>query len=139
MNTAVRKGRYRPYYLIWIALVVVAGCASRSAIAEYWPDFIALYAGDALWSLMFFLGLGILLPSARTFAIALAVIVFSFGIEVSQLCHADWLEAFRNTLPGALLMGSDFLWSDLVCYTAGVGIGVSGEYIAQIVQKKRVH
>lgn len=144
MNAACQKGRNRLYYAIWMALVIVAGCASRSAIAEYWPDFIALYAGDTLWALMFFLGLGILFPSARTSALALAVLLFSYGIEASQLCDADWLEAFQNTLAGALLMGSDFHWSDLVCYTVGIGIGVSCECIGsygsrgQTMKKRRV-
>jgi len=33
----------------------------------------------------------------------------------------------RGTLPGRLVLGAGFLWSDLVCYTAGVllGLGLS--------------
>ena len=46
---------------------------------------------------------------------------------MSQLYHAPWIDAIRDTLPGALVLGYGFLWSDLACYAAGVALGAGVE------------
>jgi len=38
----------------------------------------------------------------------------------------------RHTLFGRLVLGDDFLWSDLLCYTIGVALGV---WVDKIVSK----
>ena len=48
----------------------------------------------------------------------------SYSIEISQLYHAPWIDAIRNTILGGLILGFGFLWSDLVCYTIGIIIGI---------------
>jgi hypothetical protein len=50
---------------------------------------------------------------------------------VSQLHHAPWIDAIRNTRPGALVLGYGFLWSDLACYVAGVAIAAGVEAAAR--------
>ena len=64
--------------------------------------------------------LAILAPRARTLALAGAALTLSVAVEVSQLYHAPWLDAARDTRLGALALGRGFLWSDLLCYGAGV-------------------
>ena len=54
-------------------------------------------------------------------------LIFSFGIELSQLYQAPWINAVRETRPGALVLGAGFKWTDLVCYTLGCLMGVLGE------------
>lgn len=54
---------------------------------------------------------------------ALAALIFSYGIEISQLYHASWIDALRAYRLGGLVLGFGFLWSDMVCYTVGVGFG----------------
>ena len=54
---------------------------------------------------------------------------FSVAIELSQLYHAPWIDSIRQTTLGGLILGFGFLWSDLACYAAGVGIGVILELI----------
>ena len=49
---------------------------------------------------------------------------FSVTIEVSQLCHASWIDSIRGTTLGGLLLGFGFVWSDLACYAVGVGLGM---------------
>ena len=44
-------------------------------------------------------------------------------IEILQLYKADWIQAIRHTRLGGLILGFDFVWSDIVCYTVGVLIG----------------
>jgi hypothetical protein len=47
------------------------------------------------------------------------LILFCWIIETSQAWHTPWLDAFRNTTFGGLLLGHGFLWSDILAYTAG--------------------
>ena len=129
--------RNRVYYSIFLALVIIAGCSSRSPISESWPIFIVKYAGDTLWALMLFLGLGILFTTLSTAKIAAIVLFFAFGVEFSQLYSADWIVSFRNSFIGAVTIGSGFLWSDFACYTVGCLIGVTGEVIGNIIIHKR--
>ena len=51
-------------------------------------------------------------------------LVFSYLIEISQLYHAPWIDAIRATALGGLVLGFGFLWSDILCYTVGVLLGI---------------
>ena len=48
----------------------------------------------------------------------------SVAVEISQLYHAPWIDSIRQTTLAALILGFGFLWSDLVCYAAGVSLGI---------------
>ncbi len=48
---------------------------------------------------------------------------FSFCIELSQLYHAEWIDAIRQYRIIALIIGHGFLWSDLICYFVGIIAG----------------
>lgn len=50
---------------------------------------------------------------------------FSLGVldEVSQLYHGPIAVAIRSTYLGRLMFGVGFLWSDIICYAIGTGIG----------------
>ena len=61
----------------------------------------------------------------------MAALIFSYSIEISQLYQAPWINAVRNTKIGALALGHGFLWSDLICYTVGIALGVLLEVIFQ--------
>jgi hypothetical protein len=115
--------------LIWAlaaCAVVGLGLASRR-YAWYLPEFLARYAGDTLWALMVFVMIGVLAPRLSTRWVASAALAFSYAVELSQLYHAPWLDKIRNTSLGGLVLGYGFLWSDVVCYTTGVAIGVAAE------------
>jgi hypothetical protein len=118
--------RQRRTPTVWIALIALAcalGIGSRR-FAFALPAFIATYAGDTLWALVAFLGFGLVMPRTSTRHVALLAIVFSVLIEVSQLYDAPWIASIRQTTLGGLILGFGFLWSDLICYILGVGVGV---------------
>ena len=130
-----RRRRNPLVQIILIALACLLGIGSRR-YAHALPGFIAAYAGDTLWALAAFLGFGLILPRYR--------------LEQSQ-CSA-WLSpspsnsASCTTPPGStrsgtrrsggLILGFGFLWSDLVCYALGVGMGVLVDVIGGIVPGK---
>jgi hypothetical protein len=106
-----------------IVLVAVLGIGSRR-FSSILPEFIAAYAGDTLWALAAFLTVGLLLPRSATRTVALLAFGLSVAVELSQLYHAPWIDSIRHSTIGGLVLGFGFVWSDLVCYAAGVGIGV---------------
>ena len=82
------------------------------------PKIIELYSGDILWALMVFLIIAFIFNKKSTIFIISWAIILSYSIEISQLYHAAWIDAIRNTTLGGLI-----LWSDLVCYTIGIIVG----------------
>ncbi len=112
---------------ILLAITCGLGIGSRR-FAGHLPGFVATYAGDTLWALALFLFLGLILPRVATARVAAAAWVGSLLVEVSQLYHAPWIDSIRRTSLGGLVLGFGFLWSDLVCYTVGVGLGVVLEH-----------
>jgi hypothetical protein len=119
-------GRRRRSPLILVSLIGSAGLLGIGSrhYAEHLPGFVAAYAGDTLWAFVAFLVIGLLLPRASTWAVALLALSFSVLIEASQLYHAPWIDSIRLTTLGGLVLGYGFLWSDLTCYAVGVGLGI---------------
>lgn len=113
------RPRSRPLYLALVLAVVVLGLASRRHRAAL-PPFLGAYAGDALWAAMVYLLGAALWSRARVRTLAAGAALFAFCIEATQLYQAPWIDAVRGTRPGALVLGHDFVASDLLCYAAGV-------------------
>ena len=127
------KNRSRRNYFLLLILTMLAGLASRR-FSGLLPEFLQSYVGDTLWALMVFWMMCFVFTKKSSAWIAVASIIFSFGIEISQLYHAPWIEAIRNTTPGGLVLGFGFLWSDLVCYSTGIGLGL---FFEKIILKKK--
>ena len=118
--------RPRPVYFLAILVVIALGLLSRR-FPQCLPAALGKYPGDALWALMVFLGFGCVFRRAPTAIVALAALAFSVAIEVSQLYHAPWIDAVRATLPGRLVLGCGFAWSDLAAYAVGILVGALAE------------
>ncbi|HGH7175832.1 TPA: DUF2809 domain-containing protein [Bacillus wiedmannii] len=115
--------RNRLLYALFTIVIIILGLSSRK-LAFVLPQLLNDYLGDALWALMIFTGFGFLFPKLETKRLALISLLFCYGNEVSQLYHAEWIDSIRATTLGGLVLGYGFLWSDLVAYTIGVGIGM---------------
>jgi len=61
------------------------------------------------------------LPRPRLAMVAMAIAV---AVELIRLVHTPWLDHFRLTLTGALLLGRIFSLWNLVAYAAGIVLGV---------------
>jgi len=123
--------RSQPLYAVLILLTVAAGLASRSSLADHLPAVVTTYAGDTLWALTLFLVLGFTFPKTCTGGIAITALILAFAVEFSQLYQAGWINAVRDTRIGALILGHGFLWSDLICYAAGVAAGWLSELVGK--------
>ncbi|WP_461146729.1 ribosomal maturation YjgA family protein [Spirosoma pulveris] len=136
MPTQPPVNRNRLLYGLLVLCTILIGLASRYFFSDV--QFIKSYVGDALWALMVYFGLAFLFTRWSVKTLALVSIIFSFSIEVSQLYHAPWIDSWRATRLGGLVLGFTFVWSDLLCYSAGVLFGVVMETYLLPIQSRVV-
>ena len=124
----MKPARNRIVYLISVAIVMGLGLSSRK-YAGYLPEWINTYLGDALWAVMIYLFAALLLKDRKSAQIALLSLLFCYLVEISQLYHAPWIDAIRNTRLGGLVLGFGFLWTDIIAYTMGIGVMLAIESV----------
>jgi len=107
-------------FLIIIFLSAIMGILSRKL--DFLPVFIEKYAGDTFWAVGAFFLFKFFLPQKNDLHIAGLSLTFCFLTEFSQLYHAPWINAIRNTFLGGLALGFGFQLSDLLCYIAGTAL-----------------
>jgi Protein of unknown function (DUF2809) len=89
----------------------------------YLPNYLNIWIGDYCWTMMVWFGFRALFPGVSREKTVVGLVLFSWSVELSQLWHTVWLDAFRSTWLGGLLIGHGFLWSDMVAYLAGILTG----------------
>src|SRR3954469_5251058 len=99
------------------------------------PAFVVKYGGSLLWATMGFLLVGVLMPRLPRTRIAALAAVIAMAVELSRLVHAPWLDAFRLTTAGALLLGRIFSLWNLAAYAIGIAFGV---WIDRLAGMRRV-
>ncbi|WNJ93969.1 DUF2809 domain-containing protein [Bosea sp. 685] len=113
----------------WVALalclaIIISGLLLRRFGPGLGLPFIVVkYGGSLLWGAMVYALLAILAlrrPAVQLAALAAAI---ALSVELFRLYHTPWLDAFRLTTPGALLLGRVFSPWNLVTYGAGIGLG----------------
>jgi Protein of unknown function (DUF2809) len=116
-----------PPTLLRIALcaaVIASGLALRGfGLGLGLPAVIVKYGGSILWAAMVFFLVAVACPRLQCRNAARVSIVIAIGVELFRLVHTPWLDAFRLTLPGALLLGRIFSPWNMLAY--GVGILVA--------------
>jgi len=87
------------------------------------PAFVVKYGGSLLWAAMVFLLIGVLLPRLTRTQLAAIAMVIAIVVEFSRLVHTPWLDAFRLSTAGALLLGRIFSLWNVVAYLIGIVAG----------------
>lgn len=123
------RGRSRPWLVGATILTVCAGLGSRK-FGAHLPGFVAEYAGDALYATLIYVLAAFVRPRSKGLHLASFAFVFSALVEASQAVHVGALDAVRATLPGRLVLGTTFVWSDFPCYAAGALLGLSVDTVA---------
>jgi Protein of unknown function (DUF2809) len=119
---------------VWLCLAIItAGLALRRfGFGVGLPASMVKYGGSILWATMVFVLTSILAGALASIAglrlsrwrIALISAVIAVSVELFRLVHSTWLDAFRLTLAGALLLGRIFSLWDMVAYGAGIILGM---------------
>jgi hypothetical protein len=117
LNVLSLKKRFS--YFVLIIGIIIIGLLSRKSVAT------PLWIGDILYALMMYFTVRFFFLQKKPLFICLLSLGICVAIEFSQLLHAGWINSIRATLPGRLILGQGFLWSDLVAYTVGATFGLT--------------
>ena len=109
----------RRHYLIFAGGLIAIGLVWRLAPLGL-PAFPLKYGGSILWAAMVYCLVRAARPwSSVSQATRIAMLV-AVAAECFRLVHAPWLDAFRQTLAGALLFGRIFSLWNLMAYAIGI-------------------
>ena len=127
----------RLHRIVLIGLIILLGLFIRYGGPHLnFPYMITKFGGSILWATMVYFLATILAPGnskqAGIWAFAIALLV-----EFSRLIHFDWLDHFRTTLAGALLLGRYFALINILAYAIGIGLGmwIDGRISKRIVRR----
>jgi hypothetical protein len=113
-----------------IAIIVAGLALRRYGFGLGLPAFIVKYGGSVLWAMMVFFLVALAGSALSRPAVALISAMIALGVELFRLVHAPWLDAFRLTMAGALLLGRIFSLGNLVAYGAGIVLAVGLDYFS---------
>jgi hypothetical protein len=109
---------------LFLSIVILGLALRRFGFGLGLPAFIVKYGGSVLWATMVFFLVAILVPARPRWNVALISASIAVGVELFRLVHAPWLDAFRLTMAGALLLGRIFSAWDMLAYGVGIVLGV---------------
>lgn len=100
------------------------------------PFVVVKYGGSLLWgSMVYFLlasAVAGFVTKVRPPGIAAMATVVAICVELFRLYHSPWLDAFRLTTAGALLLGRVFSLWNILAYA----IGIAAAYALDPVHRK---
>lgn len=112
---------YRVALLLTIILIVPLGYFVR--FSPVFPDWFSDISGSLAYQIFWMALVQFCFPKWSIAKTAIGVFCFSCAIEFLQLWQPPFLQAIRATLPGRLVLGNTFLWSDFPPYAIGCGLG----------------
>ena len=102
-----------------MATTIAAGLSVRFVHLGL-PFLVVKFGGSALWAVaIYFLSSTIFGAWPVRWNVALSGIIGT-AIEFLKLYQAPWLDAFRGTLPGIVILGRIFNWRDIVLYWVAI-------------------
>jgi hypothetical protein len=105
--------------------IIVSGLALRHyGFGLGLPAGVVKYGGSVLWAMMVFFLVAIVAPHLPRRRIALIAAAIALGVELFRLVHTPWLDDFRLTTAGALLLGRIFSFWNILAYGAGIALGM---------------
>ncbi|MGO7093356.1 DUF2809 domain-containing protein [Rhizobium leguminosarum] len=101
--------------------VIVLGLVLRRfGYAAGLPFIVVKYGGSALWGAMVYLLVALFVTRSRPAVIAVTALFIAISVELFRLYHTPWLDAFRLTTAGALLLGRVFSLWNMLAYAIGI-------------------
>lgn len=119
-----RLFQYRLALMVGIIIILPLGYWVRfhSPAPEWLNDML----GSLAYQILLMMLVAYCLPKASLAWVAVWVCLASCAIEFLQLWQPPFLQAIRATLPGRLILGNTFGWSDFPPYFIGSFVGWAG-------------
>lgn len=107
--------RFKAYYFIWSVILFL----TELYIAVYVDDdFVRPYLGDVLVVILIYSIVRAFLK-VSILTTATAVLIFSFGVEILQYFKIIEILGLESSSIARTIIGTTFVWEDLIAYTAG--------------------
>jgi len=105
--------------------VIVCGLALRKfGLGLGLPSVLVKYGGSMLWGTMVFFLVAIAAPGQPRWRMALISVLLAVCVELFRLVHTPWLDDFRLTTWGALLLGRVYSPWNMLAYGVGIMLGM---------------
>lgn len=112
------NGLYRVVLLGSLVIILPVGYWVR--FSEGWaPAWVNDGLGSVAYELFWIFLVAFLFPNLLPVTVAIAVCLATCAIEFLQLWQPPFLQAMRGTLPGRLVLGNTFSWTDFPAYFVG--------------------
>lgn len=115
---------------LWLSIIVCGLALRRFGLGLGIPAFVVKYGGSLLWAALVFFSVAIAASGLKRPAVASIAAAIAVGVELFRLVHAPWLDAFRLTLAGALLLGRIFSPWNLLAYGIGIVLAMGLDRLA---------
>jgi hypothetical protein len=130
------KGERRSRIVVRIFLclsIIACGLALRGfGFHLGLPAPIVKYGGSVLWGTMVFFLVTIIASGQPRWRVALVSATIAVCVELFRLIHYPWLDDFRMTLAGALLLGRIFSPWNMLAYSVGILLGMQLDRFARM-------
>jgi len=103
------------------------------------PSVLVKYGGSMLWGTMVFFLVAIAAPGQSHRRAALISVLLAVSVELFRLVHTPWLDDFRLTTWGALLLGRVYSPWNMLAYGVGIALGVLLDRLARSAFHKTQH
>ncbi|SHM87904.1 ribosomal maturation YjgA family protein [Roseibium suaedae] len=114
--------------LVLAGIVIALGLALR--LLGYrigLPFLVVKYGGSVLWGMMVFWLVGAVLAGRGLRLVVIASGLLAIAVELIRLYHTPWLDDFRATFFGALLLGRVFSLWNILAYLIGIALALGLE------------
>jgi len=86
------------------------------------PHWARKWGGSMLWAVLMYWLVKLLLPHVRTIPAGALAGIAATAVEFFKLYNPPWVDAFRSTIAGIVLLGRIFSWWDILAYWAAIGL-----------------
>jgi Protein of unknown function (DUF2809) len=134
LNIRQKLTRYRLSLLLSAGAAVILGYLVRfhGPGPEWLNDGLGSVAYEMFWIVLVLF----CFPKASPLKVSIGVFAITCGLEVLQLWKPPFLETLRATLPGRLVLGNTFSWTDFPAYMIGSGLGYGWSEMLRRLFKK---
>lgn len=138
--TAARRGARTMNRVCLCIAIIVCGLALRrfGHGVGLSPAFVK-YGGSVLWGTMVFFLVAVFAARQPRSHITMMSGVIAICVELFRLVHTSWLDAFRLTITGVLLLGRVFSVWNIGAYLAGIVLGMALDRLAWSFRARDAH
>jgi predicted membrane protein len=121
-----------------LVLIIAFGLALRRfGYDAHLPFTVVKYGGSILWGSMVYLLLASMRVTAKHRKIAGTAALIAMCVEFFRLVHMPWLDAFRLTTAGALLLGRVFSLWNILAYAVGIAAALALDAVISMGREVR--